>query len=430
MNVPKAPDPNTYYKVNGAGATFVFPLVDLWRTKLKEQFHTFNLNYQSIGSGGGIKQHIEKTVEFGASDAPLTEAEYAKVAGPTLTIPDTIGSVTLTYNIPGIPTGLKLSKQAVADIFLGKITKWNDKVIADLNPDLTLPGDAIVTAHRSDGSGTTFVFTSYLAEISPEWKEKVGAGKTVPWPVGLAAAGNEGVAGIVKSTKNAIGYVELAYVFQNKMTYAAVENADGTNYVLPSLESASAAAAGAAKTLPAAQDSWTTVEILNAPGKDSYPIVSFSYFLVYEDLTGVVKDRKQAEAVVWMIHWMITEGQKYSPDLLYVPLPGPVVENAKQGLSRITYDGQQIWSYKAGATSSPATTPATPKMEEKPSVTPSMPKTEPKPTTTPAMPKMDEKLIPDWIKNTFKFYVDGQISDKELIQSIEWLINNGLIKIK
>jgi phosphate ABC transporter phosphate-binding protein len=420
VNVPKTPDPNTYYKITGAGATFPFPLIDLWRTKLKEQYHTFNLNYQSIGSGGGIKQHMEKTADFGASDAPLTEAEYAKLPGATLHIPETIGAVTLTYNLPGVPSGLKLSQDVIAGIFLGKITKWNDKAITALNPDVKLPDADIVTAHRSDGSGTTFVFTSYLADISPEWKEKVGAGKTVPWPVGLAAAGNEGVAGIVKSTKNSIGYVELAYVFQNKMTYAAVENGDKSNFVLPSLESTSKAAAGAASSLPPADGVWTPVEILNAPGKDAYPIASFTYLLLYENLDMVVKDLKQAEAVVWMVHWMVTEGQKYSPDLLYVPLPQNVVELDKQGLSKIKFNGQTVWNYGSGITSDlskPASTPSVPKMEEKPA-------------TTPSAPTMAAKMIPDWIKSTFQFYLDGKISDAELVKSLEWLINNGIINLK
>lgn len=330
------------HTITGAGATFPFPLIDLWRVKYNEEHPNINLNYQSIGSGGGIKQHTEKTVNFGATDAPMTEKEMA-AAPNTLHIPEAIGGVTVAYNVPEIPQkGLKLTGQQVADIFLGKITKWNDPSIAANNPGLDLPDKDIFTVHRSDGSGTTFVFTEYLAMVSQEWHDVVGAGKSVPWPVGVGAAGNEGVAATVRSTPYSIGYVELAYAFQNNMSYAFVQNGDGTAFVEPTLDTISAAAAGAAPTLPAAHERWVGVSINNAPGPNSYPISSFTYLLVYENLDVATKSREQATETVNLIKWMITEGQKYSPQLLYVPIPQEVTKIGLDGLERITYGGQPL----------------------------------------------------------------------------------------
>lgn len=392
----------TQYTITGAGATFPFPLLDLWRVKYGEVHPNISLNYQSIGSGGGVKQHIENTVNFGASDAPLTPNEV-QLAPDSLTIPETIGGVTVAYNIPEVPkSGLKLTGTQVADIFLGKITRWNDPGIKANNPTLNLPDKEIVTAHRSDGSGTTHVFTEYLTIVSPEWDEKVGFGKSVPWPVGLGAAGNEGVAGIVRSTPYAVGYVELAYVFQNKMTYASVQNGDKTAFVEPSLQTLSAAAAGAAAKLPAAHESWSGVTINNAPGKDSYPITSFTYLLVHEKLEKAVKDKAQAKEVVNLIKWMITDGQKHSPELLYVPLPPEVTELGLKGLARITYNGEKLYdgptTYSGDGLLSTQAKQA--------------------------------KKIPDWVRNIFKFYGDGQIGDDDLINGLQFLIKEGIIKLQ
>ena len=302
---PDVPDPNQEFTLTGAGATFPFPLIDLWRVEYNNAYNNVNLNYQSIGSGGGIKQHIEKTVNFAASDKPMSEAERELAPG-TLHIPESIGGVVVVYNIPEVPNkGLRLTSDTVARIFLGEITKWNDPAITTENPGLNLPDKEIVTAHRSDGSGTTFIFTDYLTAISPTWDEQIGKGKSVPWPLGLAAAGNEGVAAIVKSTEYAIGYVELAYAFQTSMSYASIQNAEKSAFIEPSLDSISAASSGVADTLPAAKDSWVGVSLVNAPGSDSYPIASFTYLLVYDDLKSVTDNKEQAKAVIHLIYWMI-----------------------------------------------------------------------------------------------------------------------------
>jgi len=235
--VPDKPITSKTFQINGAGATFPFPLIDTWRVEYNKLYPNVNLNYQSIGSGGGVKQHTEQTVDFGATDAPLTAKESDLAAG-TLHIPEAIGSVVLAYYIPEVPqSGLKLTGEIIADIYLGKIKKWNDPKIQEINQDLELPDRSIVVIRRSDGSGTTYVFTDYLSKISKEWEQKVGKGKSVPWPKGVGAAGNEGVAWATRNTKYAIGYVELAYAFQNKMTYAYLQNADKTNFVEPNLDS-------------------------------------------------------------------------------------------------------------------------------------------------------------------------------------------------
>ncbi|MDG7050526.1 MAG: phosphate ABC transporter substrate-binding protein PstS [Nitrososphaerota archaeon] len=346
---PVAPNAKKTFTITGAGATFPFPLIDTWRVEYNKVYPNVQLNYQSIGSGGGVKQHTEKTVSFGATDAPLTKKEAAKAAG-TLTIPEAIGSITVSYNIPEIPqSGLKLTGEVIANIYLGTIKKWNDPRITELNPDLELPNKSILVARRSDGSGTTYAFTDYLSKVSGDWQRRVGVGKSVPWPVGVGAAGNEGVAFAVKNSPYAIGYVELAYAFQNGMTYAYVQNADKTAFIEPTLETIAAAAAGAAPKLPKAEGNWEPVSISNAPGANSYPIASFTYLLVYEDLSKVAKDKDQAQAIVHLIHWMITEGQKFSSDLLYVPLSEPVKEIGKQGLARVNYNGEKLWNYESVA---------------------------------------------------------------------------------
>ena len=389
---PDIPNPNLEFNLDGAGATFPFPLIDLWRVEYNKAYPNVNLNYQSIGSGGGVKQHIEKTVNFAASDAPLKESERNLAPG-TLHIPEAIGGVVVVYNIPEIPNkGLKLTGDEIADIFLGKITKWNDPRIKAHNPDVTLPDKEIVVAHRSDGSGTTFVFTDYLTAISSEWDEKVGKGKSVPWPLGLAAAGNEGVAGIVKSTEYSIGYIELAYAFQTGMSYAYIQNGDGTSFIEPTLDSISAASSGIASSLPSANETWASVSLVNAPGSKSYPIASFTYLLVYDDLKQVTKNKDQAKAVIHMIYWMITDGQKHSSSLLYVPLADKVTEIGKQGLSTVKYDGQTLWEYSS-------------------------------------MVETEKYDIPNWIRDNAKWWAEGLITDQDYINGLQYLISQGILKV-
>ncbi|MCV0430438.1 phosphate ABC transporter substrate-binding protein PstS [Nitrosopumilus sp.] len=388
---PDVPDPNQEFTLTGAGATFPFPLIDLWRVEYNNVYNNVNLNYQSIGSGGGIKQHIEKTVNFAASDKPMSQKER-DIATGTLHIPESIGGVTVVYNLPEVPNkGLKLTAEAVSKIFLGEITRWNDPIIASQNPGLNLPDHEIVTAHRSDGSGTTFIFTDYLATVSPKWDEQIGKGKSVPWPSGLAAAGNEGVAGIVKSTEYSIGYIELAYAFQTGMSFASIQNADKTAFIEPTLDSISAASSGVADTLPSSEDSWVDVSLVNAPGSDSYPIASFTYLLVYDDLKSVTDSKAQAKAVIHMIYWMITDGQEFSSSLLYVPLADKVVELGKHGLSQVTYDGETLWNYEADAST--------------------------------------DLGIPQWIRDNAKWWSEGLITDQDYINGLQYLIQQGILKV-
>ena len=387
---PKAPDPNQEFILTGAGATFPFPLIDLWRVEYNNVYDNVNLNYQSIGSGGGIKQHIEKTVNFAASDKPMSEDERELAPG-TLHIPESIGGVVVVYNLPEVQNkGLKLTSDAVVGIFLGEITKWNDPVIMAENPGLNLPDKEIVTVHRSDGSGTTFIFTDYLTTISPKWDEQIGKGKSVPWPMGLAAAGNEGVAAVVKSTEYSVGYVELAYAFQTSMSYASIQNAEKSAFIEPSLDTISAASSGVADTLPAAENSWVGVSLVNAPGSDSYPIASFTYLLVYDDLKSVTDNKEQAQAVIHLIYWMITDGQEFSSSLLYVPLAEKVTELGKQGLSKVTYDGEPIWDYDVDAS--------------------------------------PDLKIPKWIRDNAKWWSEGLITDQDYINGLQFLIQQGILK--
>ena len=388
---PDMPDPNQELVLTGAGATFPFPLIDLWRVEYNNVYDNVNLNYQSIGSGGGIKQHIEETVNFAASDKPMSEAERELAPG-TLHIPESIGGVVLVYNIPEVPNkGLNLTSDAIAGIFLGGITKWNDPAITAENPELNLPDKEIVTVHRSDGSGTTFIITDYLTTISHTWDEQIGKGKSVPWPMGLAAAGNEGVAAVVKSTEYSIGYVELAYAFQTSMSYASIQNAEKSAFIEPSLDTISAASSGVADTLPTAEDSWVGVSLVNAPGSDSYPIASFTYLLVYDDLKSVTDNKEQAKAVIHLIYWMITDGQEFSSSLLYVPLAEKVTELGKQGLSKVTYDGELIWDYDDNAGS--------------------------------------DLKIPKWIRDNAKWWAEGLITDQDYINGLQFLIQQGIIKV-
>lgn len=386
---PAAPDPSREFSITGAGATFPFPLIDLWRVEYGKLHPNVNLNYQSIGSGGGVKQHIERTVNFAASDKPMSAAE-AGLAPGTLHIPESLGGVVVAYNLPGVPEkGLRLTGEAISGIFLGEITRWNDPAIAAENPGTDLPDEEIVTVHRSDGSGTTFVFTDYLTAVSPAWDERVGKGKSVSWPSGIGAAGNEGVAGIVRSTEHSVGYIELAYAFQTGIAYASVQNAEGSAFIEPSLESISAASEGAAASLPEADESWEGVSIVNAPGAGSYPLSSFTYLLLHSDLAEATGDAEEARAVIHMIHWMITGGQQHAPGLLYVPLADPVAEIGKRGLAMAGFSGERLWEYE------------------------------------PAPP-----AIPDWVRNTALWWAEGAISDEEYVNSIRYLVSQGVIVLE
>ncbi len=343
---PEPPKSDKQFQINGAGATFPFPLIDTWRVEYNKLYSNINLNYQSIGSGGGVKQHTEKTVNFGASDAPLTPSERELAPG-TMHIPEAIGSVVLAYYIPEIPqSGLKLTGEMVADIYLGKIKRWNDPKIQEANPDLKLPDRPILVTRRSDGSGTTYVFTDYLSKVSPEWDKKVGKGKSVAWPTGVGAAGNEGVAWATRNTKYAIGYVELAYAKANEMTVAYLQNGDKTKFVEPTFDTVfEGAKAFPIEKIPKPEADWSAVSMVLAPGENSYPIVSFTYLLVYEDINQAISDKEMAKSFVHMLYWMITDGQKFSKPLGYVPLPENIQELGKQGISRIKFDGEQLWAY-------------------------------------------------------------------------------------
>jgi phosphate transport system permease protein/phosphate transport system substrate-binding protein len=328
--------------INGAGATFPFPLIDTWRVEYKDVKPNVELNYQSIGSGGGIRQFTEKTVDFGATDAPLSQKEEDALSSPAVHIPETIGSVVAAYNVPGLGKGLKLTGPILADIYLGKITRWNDPDIQAANPGVNLPSRPIAVVHRSDGSGTTFVWTSYLSSVSPEWEEKIGAGKSVQWPASRGVRGNEGVSATVKQTPNSLGYIELSFALTVGMTFADIQNREG-RFVTPSLESTKAAVEAAAGNLPAGDESWTGVSLLNAPGADSYPIASFSYLLLYKEMSTSIGSAESALSLAEFVTWAVgPEGQKYAEDLYYVPLPDSVSQLNMETLALLTYDGQPI----------------------------------------------------------------------------------------
>ncbi len=330
--------------LNGAGATFPYPLIDTWRVEYQEVKPEVSLNYQSIGSGGGIRQFTDMTVDFGATDAPLNANQTASLPGAAVHIPETIGSVVAAYNVPELPNkGLKLTGPILADIFLGKLTKWDDPKIKELNPDLSLPQQDIVVVHRADGSGTTFVWTSYLSKVSSEWNDDVGRGTAVPWPTGIAGPGNEGVANLVIGTPYAIGYVELAYALTTGMNFAFIQNQEGI-FVEPTLESTSAAVAASASTLPSGDQPWSEVSLLDALGADSYPIASFSYLLLYKDLSTnpQINSAEKARALVDFVSWAITDGQEFADDLSYVPLPEEVVELNQKTLRELTFQGEPL----------------------------------------------------------------------------------------
>jgi phosphate ABC transporter phosphate-binding protein len=330
--------------LTGAGATFPYPLLDAMITNYTIAKPYVQINYQSIGSGGGISAMQQKTVDFGASDAPLSASEIVKVPD-ALHIPETIGAVTIAYNLPGIPSGLHLTGDVIAKIYLGTITKWNDPTIQSLNPSLTLPDKDILVVHRSDGSGTSFVFTGYLSAVSDTWNTTVGQGKTVAWPLGSGATGNAGVAQVVEGSAYTIGYVELAYTVQNNMKVAAIQNTAGS-FVMPTLASTTAAAQSIASIgLPAGNASWSNVNILNAPGASSYPIVSFSYLLVYKELNVIPGlTQTDATALVQWLWYIVHSGQDQAASLSYAPLPANVVAINETAIRSITFHGQTVYT--------------------------------------------------------------------------------------
>jgi len=318
--------------LTGAGATFPYPLYSKWFSVYAGKTGV-KINYQSIGSGGGIRQLSEGTVDFGASDSPMSDEEMSKAkGGPILHIPTVLGAVVITYNVPGLTVPLNLTGRAIADIFSGRITKWSDTRVTSLNPGVKLPATDILVVHRSDGSGTSYIFTDYLTNAVPAWANSVGRGKEVKWPVGLGAKGNEGVAGQVQQTPGAIGYVELAYAKQNNLPSTAVENKAGKR-VLPSVASATAAAAGAAQALPANTD--YRISIVNAPGADSYPISSFTWILVYQHQTDATKGKK----LIDFLNWALTEGEAEASSLDYAPLPSSMASSVKARLTTIDLSG-------------------------------------------------------------------------------------------
>jgi phosphate transport system substrate-binding protein len=309
--------------INGAGATFPYPIYSKWFDEYAKVDPSVRFNYQSIGSGGGQKQILAQTVDFGASDGPMSDDNLAKAPGKLLHIPTVAGADVVAYNLPGNPA-LKLDGDTIAGIFLGQIKKWNDPKITALNLGITLPDQEIVVVHRSDGSGTTYIWTDYLSKISPEWKTKVGTNTSVNWPTGIGGKGNEGVAGQIKQTPGAVGYVELIYAVQNKMPYADVKNAAG-NFVKPSLESVTAALATA--DIP---DDFR-FSMTNAPGQDAYPIAGATWLLVYEQQKDATKGKKLVE----FLKWALTDGEKIANDLQYAPLPESVQQRVLKRIGEI-----------------------------------------------------------------------------------------------
>jgi phosphate transport system substrate-binding protein len=312
-------------QINGAGATFPYPIYSKWFDEYHKLHPNVAINYQSIGSGGGIRQITNQTVFFGATDGPMTAEQLQAAPGKILHFPTVLGADVPVYNIPNV-RDLKFSGPLLADIFLGKITKWNDPAIAKLNPGVSLPGTNINVVHRAEGSGTTYIWVDYLSKVSPEWKSKVGVSTAVKWPTGVGGQGNEGVAGLVAQTPGAIGYVELIYALQTKIAYGAVQNMAG-DFVMASEQSVTAAAAAAATQMPAD----FRVSITNAPGKGAYPISSFTWLLLYE----TPKDKNQAKIMVDFMKWALSDGQKLAGGLGYAPLPAEVVKLELAALQRI-----------------------------------------------------------------------------------------------
>ena len=311
--------------LNGAGATFPYPMYSKWFSEYHNLHPDIQMNYQSIGSGGGIRQVINGTVDFGASDGPMTDDMLKEAKTKIMHMPTVLGADVPAYNLPGVTAELKFTPEALAGIFLGKITKWNDKAIASANSGVNLPDRDIIVVHRSDGSGTTYIWTDYLSKVSPDWQSTVGKGTSVKWPIGLGGKGNEGVAGSIRQLQGSIGYVELIYAVQNNISYGSVKNATG-NFVKASLQSVTAAAASA----PKMPDDFR-VSITNAPGKDAYPISSFTWLLI----PVPSKDAAKGKILADFLNWMVTDGQKMTAALSYAPLPDSVVQKEKEAIKQV-----------------------------------------------------------------------------------------------
>jgi phosphate transport system substrate-binding protein len=311
--------------LNGAGATFPNPIYSKWFSEYNKLHPDVQINYQSIGSGGGIRQVLNGTVDFGASDGPMTDEQLSQSKTKIVHIPTVLGAVVPAYNVPGISGEIKFTPEALAGIFLGKITNWSDPALAKVNPGVNFPNQPIIVIYRSDGSGTTFIFSDYLSKVSKDWSNIVGKGTSVKWPIGMGGKGNEGVAGQVRQLQGSIGYVELIYAVQNKITYGSVRNAAG-NFVTATLDGVTEAAASA-KTMPAD----FRVSITNAPGKTAYPISSFTWLLI----PTPAKDPKKGKIIADFLDWMVTDGQKMTSQLSYAPLPESVVEKVKAAIKQI-----------------------------------------------------------------------------------------------
>jgi phosphate transport system substrate-binding protein len=311
--------------LNGAGATFPYPMYSKWFSEYNKLHPDIQFNYQSIGSGGGIRQVLAGTVDFGATDGPMTDEQLAQAKTKILHIPTVLGADVPAYNIPGVSEELKFTPELLANIFLGKITSWNDAALAKANPGVNLPNQPIIVIHRSDGSGTTYIFTDYLSKVSPDWKNQVGKGTSVKWPVGLGGKGNEGVAGMIRQMQGSIGYIELIYAVNNHIAYGSVKNSGG-EFVKASLASVTAAAASV-KSMPAD----FRVSITNAPGKDAYPIASFTWLLIPTSS----KDAAKGKIIADFLNWMVDDGQKMTADLSYAPLPDSVVAKVKETIKQV-----------------------------------------------------------------------------------------------
>ena len=311
--------------LNGAGATFPYPMYSKWFSEYHKAHPDIQINYQSIGSGGGIRQVLAGTVDFGASDGPMTDEQLSQAKSKILHVPTVLGANVPAYNIPGVTAELKFTPEVLAGIFLGKISSWNDPAIVAANPGVNLPNQPVIVVHRSDGSGTTYIWTDYLSKVSPEWQSQVGKGTSVKWPVGLGGKGNEGVAGMIRQMQGSIGYIELIYAIENKISYGIVKNAAG-NYVKASLESVTAAA-GSVKSMPAD----FRVSITNAPGKDAYPISSFTWLLIPEQS----KDAAKGKILADFLNWMVGDGQKMTAELAYAPLPESVAAKVKAEIKQV-----------------------------------------------------------------------------------------------
>ena len=337
------PSTNASVALNASGATFPQPFLNATINAYSSIKPNVQINYQPVGSGAGINALTAKTVDFAASDAPLSANQTSQLSNPAVHIPETVGAVTLAYNLPGVSGGLKLTGDVIARIYLGTITNWNDASIAALNPDVTLPSHEITTVHRSDSSGTTNVFTKYLSNVSSTWNTQIGSGTSVQWPGGQGQSGNSAVASTVNSTQYAIGYVELAYALQNSMTVVSVQNPSG-NWIVPTLASTTAAvAAGGSGGLPSGDQSWTSVSLLNTNAADAYPIVTFTYLLEYKELNVLPNmNQDKAEAIVQYLWYVVHDGQSLASNLQYAQLPANVVSIDEATIRSITYNGQTL----------------------------------------------------------------------------------------